>query len=398
MHKKIKGGEVVELLGDEMARIIWEKVRDLLILPFVDISLQTYDLSIQNREHTQNEITQQAARAIQKCGVGLKCATITPDKHRQKEFRLTKLWRSPNAIIRAFLGGTIFREPIICKNIPQCVPHWKKPIIIGRHAFGDQYNATEFVIPGPGKLTMTWEGENETSMTHKVHDFCESGVALGMFNLDSSIKNFSKACMQYALNRDYPLFLSTKRTILPNYDGRFCEIFRQTYEENFRSSFEQKNLFYDDRLIDDMVALAMKMPGGFIWACKNYDGDVQSDFLAQGYGSLGMMTSVLISPDGRTLTAEAAHGTITRHFTMHTQGLPTSTNPVATLFTWTKGLKHRAYLDHAKGLVHFVEKLEQACIQTIEEGFVTKDLATLISHNHKYLNTDDFLKKIVQKM
>ncbi len=388
---------VVELLGDEMAGIMWGAIREKLILPFLDIDLKTYDLSIENRDITNDAVTHESALAVQKYGVGIKCATITPDEKRVKEFGLKKMWRSPNATIRETLGGTIFREPILCKNIPRLIPSWTKPIVIGRHAYGDQYNATDFLIPGPGKLTLRWEGARET-IEHVVHNFEGPGVALGMFNLDKSIQDFARSCMNYALKRGYPLFLSTKNTILKAYDGRFKDIFEFIYKSEFHPQFTHKKLTYEHKLIDDMVASVLKSKGEFVWACKNYDGDIQSDFLAQGYGSLGMMTSVLMSPDGKVVESEAAHGTVTRHYRMHQKGLETSTNPIASIFAWTNGLKHRGALDDTPAVTHFSELLEKCSIQTIESGHMTKDLALLIGGKQTYLNTPQFLDRIAQNL
>lgn len=384
---------VVELLGDEMTRVMWEMIREKLVLPFLDIELKTYDLGIENRDKTHDAVTTEAALAIQKYGVGIKCATITPDAQRVKEFTLKKMWSSPNATIRNILGGTIFREPILCKNIQRLIPSWKNPIVIGRHAFGDQYNALDFLIPGPGKLKIRWEGEAET-IEHEVYNFPGSGVALGMFNVDKSIEDFAKTCMHYALQRGFPLFLSTKNTVLQHYDGRFKEIFERVYQNEFAST----KLHYEHRLIDDMVAFSLKSDGGFVWACKNYDGDVQSDFVAQGYGSLGMMTSVLMSPDGKIIETEAAHGTVTRHFRQHQKGLETSTNPVASIFAWTTGLKHRGMLDHNNELIEFTKRLEKSCVQTIEDGHMTKDLASLVHGQQSYLNTTQFLEKVKERL
>ncbi len=388
---------VVELLGDEMTRVIWEMIREKLILPFLDIELKTYDLSIQNRDKTDDAVTKESALAILKYGVGIKCATITPDESRVKEFDLKKMWRSPNATIREILGGTIFREPILCKNIPKLIPSWKSPIVIGRHAYGDQYNASDFVIPGAGKLTLKWEGGGKT-IEREVHNFDGGGCALAMFNTDKSIHDFAHACMNYALNRNLPLYLSTKNTVLKSYDGRFKDIFETIYQTEFHERFQKKHLTYEHRLIDDMVAFALKSSGDFVWACKNYDGDIQSDFLAQGYGSLGMMTSVLMSPDGKTVESEAAHGTVTRHFRQHEKGLETSTNPVASIFAWTSGLKHRGNLDKTSDVVDFAERLEKACIKTIESGHMTKDLALLVGKEQKFLNTGAFLDQIVKNL
>lgn len=384
---------VVELLGDEMAGVMWESIRERLILPFLDIDLKTYDLSIENRNSTNDAVTKDSAHAIQKYGVGIKCATITPDEKRVKEFGLKTMWRSPNATIRETLGGTIFREPILCKNIPCLVPSWTKPIVIGRHAYGDQYKASDFLVPGRGKLTIKWEGPKET-IEHVVHNFEGSGVALAMFNLDKSIEDFARSCMNYALKRSYPLFLSTKNTILKAYDGRFKDIFETIYKTEFHDLFIQKNLTYEHKLIDDMVASALKSEGEFVWACKNYDGDIQSDFLAQGYGSLGMMTSVLMSPDGKVVESEAAHGTVTRHYRRHQKGEATSTNPIASIFAWTNGLKHRGFLDKSPEIISFAELLEKSSIQTIEGGHMTKDLSLLIGGKQGHLNTLEFLEKV----
>lgn len=388
---------VVELLGDEMAGIMWGQIKEKLILPFLDIDLKTFDLSVENRDKTNDQVTIDSALAIKKYGVGVKCATITPDEKRVKEFSLKKMWKSPNGTIRGILGGTIFREPILCKNIPKLIPSWKNPIVIGRHAYGDQYNALDFLIPGPGKLKIRFEGPRET-IEHTVHDFEGSGVALAMFNLDKSIFDFARSSMHYALQRELPLFLSTKNTILKNYDGRFKDIFENVYKAEFQEKFTAKKLTYEHRLIDDMVAYVLKSEGNFIWACKNYDGDVQSDFLAQGYGSLGMMTSVLTSPDGKVALAEAAHGTVTRHFRKHQKGEATSTNPIASIFAWTNGLKHRGFIDHHKDLIQFAKLVETASIQTIESGHMTKDLALLVGGKQSHLHTEAFLQKIQEKL
>jgi isocitrate dehydrogenase len=397
--KKIKVlNPIVEMDGDEMTRVIWKKIKDLFILPFLDINLQYFDLSIQNRDATDDEITVQAAQAIKQYGVGVKCATITPDEKRVKEFSLKKMWKSPNGTIRNILGGTIFREAILCKNIPRLVRSWVKPIIIGRHAFGDQYNATDFFVPGPGKVTISWEGHQKEKITHEVHHFKSPGVALAMFNLDESIIDFARACMSYALARGMPLYLSTKNTILKTYDGRFKEIFQMVYESSFKKLFEEKGIVYEHRLIDDMVAFALKSEGGFVWACKNYDGDVQSDAVAQGYGSLGMMTSVLMTPDGKTVETEAAHGTVTRHFRKHIAGEETSTNPIASIFAWTTALKYRGKLDKTPDVIAFAEKLERACIETVESGVMTKDLAMLTGHHQSHVSTDTFLHKVQMKL
>ena len=388
---------MVEILGDEMTRVIWYQIREKLILPYLDIDLKTYDLGIENRNSTNDSVTKESAMAIQKYGVGIKCATITPDETRVKEFKLKQMWRSPNATIRETLGGTIFREPIICKNIPKLIPGWVKPIIIGRHAYGDQYKATDFVIPGPGKLTLKWQGRGE-SIEREVHEFECTGVALGMFNTDKSIHDFARSCMHYALDRGYPLFLSTKNTILKAYDGRFKDIFEMIFKKEFHNLFLGKKITYEHRLIDDMVAFALKSEGEFVWACKNYDGDIQSDFVAQGYGSLGMMTSVLMSPDGKTIEAEAAHGTVTRHYRKHLRGEETSTNPVASIFAWTNGLKHRGRLDKSQDVIHFAENLEKACIETIEQGHMTKDLALLCGGKQGHLTTTQFLERVNQRL
>ncbi|XP_041466255.1 isocitrate dehydrogenase [NADP] cytoplasmic-like [Lytechinus pictus] len=400
---KIQGGTVVEMQGDEMTRIIWEAIKTKLIFPFIDLNIQSYDLSIQNRDATNDQVTVDCAEAIKKCNVGIKCATITPDEKRVEEFNLKKMWKSPNGTIRNILGGTVFREAIICKNIPRLVVTWNKPIVIGRHAHADQYKATDFVVPGKGKIELTYtpeDGSEPKSFT--VHNFVDGGgVAMGMFNTDVSIQNFAHCCFRYALDRGYPLYLSTKNTILKRYDGRFKDIFQEIYETTYRSDYEAKNLWYEHRLIDDMVAFAMKNEGGFVWACKNYDGDVQSDSVAQGYGSLGMMTSVLICPDGRTIESEAAHGTVTRHYRMHQQGKETSTNSVASIFAWTRGLSHRAKLDSNEALAKFSAALEEACIETIEGGIMTKDLAICIKGmanvvRSDYVNTFEFIDKVAE--
>lgn len=393
--KRIKVAKpIVEMDGDEMTRIIWKRIKEELILPFLDIDLKYYDLGIQKRDETNDLITQDAAHAVKQYGVGIKCATITPDEKRVEEFGLKKMWRSPNGTIRNILGGTIFREPILCKNIPRLVTPWNKPIIIGRHAFGDQYCATDFLIPGPGKLSIKWESHNGKKIEHQVFEFQNPGVAMAMYNLDESICDFARSSMNYALGRGYPLYLSTKNTILKAYDGRFKDIFQVIYD----SEFKQKGLHYEHRLIDDMVAFALRSEGAFVWAAKNYDGDVQSDSVAQGYGSLGMMTSVLMSPDGKTIEAEAAHGTVTRHYRKHQKGEETSTNPIASIFAWTSGLKYRGKLDHTQDLVHFAETLEKICIAAVESGHMTKDLASLTGHSQKYLNTNAFLDIIQQNL
>ena len=393
---KIKvNNPVVEIEGDEMTRIIWEFIRDDLILPYLEIELETYDLSIQSRDKTKDKITIDAAEAIKRTGVGIKCATITPDKNRVEEFNLHSMYRSPNGTIRNIIGGTVFREPIICSNVPRLVPGWTKPIVIGRHAFGDQYRATDFKINEPGELTMMFTPASGGSpVSHKIFDFESSGIALGMYNVDDSIRGFARSCMNYALNRSWPLFLSTKNTILKIYDGRFVDIFDEVFEKEFLLEFKNKNITYEHRLIDDMVAQALKLSGEFVWACKNYDGDVQSDTIAQGFGSLGLMTSVLLTPDGKIMESEAAHGTVTRHYRQHQDGKETSTNPIASIFAWTRGLGHRAQIDNNEKLKSFCNILESVCIKTVEDGFMTKDLALLISKDQKWLNTREFLSKI----
>ncbi len=392
-------GSVVELDGDEMTRIIWDFIKKQLILPYLDINLEYYDLGIQHRDATDDQVTIDSAKAIQKHGVGVKCATITPDEARVKEFSLKKMWKSPNGTIRNILGGVIFREPIIIKNVPRLVPHWSKPIVIGRHAYGDQYRATDFRVPGPGKLTVTFTPEDGSApMEFNVFDFPSSGVAMAMYNLDDSIRDFARASFNYGIARKYPVYLSTKNTILKAYDGRFKDIFAEVFEKEFKTEFEKLNLEYDHRLIDDMVATSLRWEGGYIWACKNYDGDVQSDTVAQGYGSLGLMTSVLMSPDGRTVEAEAAHGTVTRHYRDHQAGKPTSTNPIASIFAWTQGLQHRAKLDNTPELAKFASSLERVCIETVESGKMTKDLALLISNDAPWLNTQEFLAAIDENL
>ena len=392
-------GTVVELDGDEMTRIIWKFIKDSLILPYLDINLEYYDLGIEHRDATDDQVTIDSAHAIQKHGVGVKCATITPDEARVKEFGLKKMWKSPNGTIRNILGGVIFREPIIISNVPRLVPHWTKPIVIGRHAFGDQYKATDFKVPGPGTLTMTFTPKDGSEpMEFNVFDFPSAGVAMGMYNLDDSIRDFARASMNYGLLRNYPVFLSTKNTILKAYDGRFKDIFAEVYSSEFKSKFEAAGIEYDHRLIDDMVATSLRWEGGYIWACKNYDGDVQSDTVAQGYGSLGLMTSVLLSPDGRTVESEAAHGTVTRHYRDHQAGKATSTNPIASIFAWTQGLAHRAKLDNTPKLAEFAAALEKVCIQTVESGKMTKDLALLISPDAPWLNTQEFLAAIDENL
>ena len=395
MNKIKVEGTVVELDGDEMTRIIWQFIKDSLILPYLDINLEYYDLGIEYRDKTDDQVTIDSAHAIQKHGVGVKCATITPDEARVEEFKLKKMWKSPNGTIRNILGGVIFREPIIIKNVPRLIPHWTKPIVIGRHAFGDQYRATDFKVPGPGKLTVTFTPtDGSKSMEFNVFDFPSSGVAMAMYNLDDSIRDFARASFNYGLIRKYPVFLSTKNTILKAYDGRFKDIFAEVFEKEFKAEFAKNNLEYDHRLIDDMVATSLRWEGGYIWACKNYDGDVQSDTVAQGYGSLGLMTSVLMTPDGKTVEAEAAHGTVTRHYRDHQVGKATSTNPIASIFAWTQGLAHRAKLDNTPKVAEFAKTLERVCIETVESGKMTKDLALLISKDAPWLNTQEFLAAI----
>ena len=396
MAKKIKAeGPVVELDGDEMTRIIWQFIKEKLILQYVDVDLRYFDLSVQSRDATDDQITVDAAHAIQECGVGVKCATITPDEARVEEFALKKMWRSPNGTIRNILGGVIFREPIIIGNIPRLVPGWTKPIVVGRHAFGDQYRATDLKIPGPGKLTLTYApSDGSAPMEMNVYDFPSSGVALAMYNRDDSIRDFARASFRYGLARNYPVYLSTKNTILKAYDGRFKDLFQEVFDAEFKAEFTAKGITYEHRLIDDMVACAMKWEGGYVWACKNYDGDVQSDIVAQGFGSLGLMTSVLMTPDGKTVEAEAAHGTVTRHYRQHQQGKPTSTNPIASIFAWTRGLAHRGKLDQTPDVTAFAETLEKVCIGTVEQGKMTKDLALLVGKDQPYLQTQEFLDAI----
>ena len=388
-------GTVVELDGDEMTRIIWQFIKDQLILPYLDVDLEYYDLSIENRDATDDQVTIDSANAIQKHGVGVKCATITPDEARVEEFGLKKMWKSPNGTIRNILGGVIFREPIIISNVPRLVPHWTKPIVIGRHAFGDQYRATDLVIPGEGTLTLTYTPKDGSEpMEINVFDFPGGGVAMAMYNLDESIRDFARASFSYGLSRNFPVFMSTKNTILKAYDGRFKDIFQEIFDAEFKAQFDAAGLTYEHRLIDDMVACALRWDGGYVWACKNYDGDVQSDTVAQGYGSLGLMTSVLMSPDGRTVEAEAAHGTVTRHYRQHQQGKPTSTNPIASIFAWTQGLAHRGKLDGTPEVTEFAQTLERVCIETVESGQMTKDLAILISKEQSWLTTEEFLAAI----
>jgi len=386
---------VVELNGDEMTRVIWEFIKNKLILPYLDLGIEYYDLGMKSRDDTDDQITIDCANAIKKNGVGIKCATITPDEARVKEFNLKKMWRSPNGTIRNIIGGTVFREPIICKNIPKLVPSWTDPLIIGRHAFGDQYRATDFLVPGKGKLEVKWTSEDgKDEQKYDVFNFPGPGIALSMYNLDKSIEDFARSCFNYGLIKKWPVYLSTKNTILKKYDGRFKDIFQKVFDDEFKSEFEKNKIVYEHRLIDDMVACAMKWSGKYIWACKNYDGDVQSDTVAQGYGSLGLMTSVLLAPDGKTMEAEAAHGTVTRHFRMHQQGKETSTNPIASIFAWTRGLAHRGKLDGNHKLINFANTLEKVCIDCVENGSMTKDLAILIGPSAKYLTTNQFLDEI----
>ena len=395
MSKLKVEGTIVELDGDEMTRIIWHFIKDQLILPYLDLNIDYYDLGIEHRDATDDQVTIDSAHAIQKHGVGVKCATITPDEARVEEFGLKKMWKSPNGTVRNILGGVIFREPIIIKNVPRLVPHWSKPIVIGRHAFGDQYRATDFLVPSKGKLTVTFTPEDGSKpIEFNVFDFPSSGIAMTMYNLDSSIRDFARASFNYGLSRKYPVFLSTKNTILKAYDGRFKDLFEEIFNSEFKAEFDKQGLTYEHRLIDDMVATSLRWEGGYIWACKNYDGDVQSDTVAQGYGSLGLMTSVLMTPDGRTVEAEAAHGTVTRHYRDHQKGKPTSTNPIASIFAWTQGLQHRAKLDNTPAVGEFAKTLERVCIETVESGKMTKDLALLISKDAPWQNTQEFLASI----
>jgi len=389
---------VVELDGDEMTRIIWQWIRERLILPFLDVELLYYDLGIEKRDETEDKITVDAAEAIKKHGVGVKCATITPDEARVEEFGLKKMWKSPNGTIRNILGGTIFREPIVISNVPRIIPGWTDPIVVGRHAFGDQYKATDFKVPGPGKLTIKWAGENGDEIEHEVFDFQSAGVAMGMYNLDDSIRDFARASFNYGINRKWPVYLSTKNTILKAYDGRFKDIFQEVFDSEFKTQFDELGIEYQHRLIDDMVASALKWSGKFIWACKNYDGDVQSDQVAQGFGSLGLMTSILMTPDGNTVEAEAAHGTVTRHYRMHQQGKATSTNPIASIFAWTGGLKFRGKLDETPDVVRFAETLENVCVDTVESGHMTKDLAILVGPDQPWMTTEQFFDAIVKNL
>jgi len=400
MAEKIKvTNPVVELDGDEMTRIIWKFIKDKLILPYLDVDIKYYDLGIEHRDATNDQVTVDAANAIREIGVGIKCATITPDEARVKEFNLKQMWKSPNGTIRNILDGTVFREPIVTKNVPRLVPNWTAPICIGRHAFGDQYRATDFVTKGKGKLTITFEGENGEKIQHEVYNFKGDGVALAMYNTDESIKGFARACFNQALMKKWPLYLSTKNTILKKYDGRFKDIFEEIYQNEFKAEFDKNNLVYEHRLIDDMVASALKWNGNFVWACKNYDGDVQSDTVAQGFGSLGLMTSTLVTPDGKVMEAEAAHGTVTRHYRDHQAGKPTSTNPIASIFAWTRGLEFRGRLDNNQELINFCHALEQVCVETVENGKMTKDLAVCIhgnkvEHGKHYLYTEEFLQEL----
>jgi isocitrate dehydrogenase len=390
---------VVELDGDEMTRIIWAFIKEKLILPYLDIDLKYYDLGIEYRDETDDQVTIDAAEAIKKYGVGVKCATITPDEERVEEFGLKKMWRSPNGTIRNILGGTVFREPIICNNVPRLVPGWTQPIIIGRHAYGDQYRATDFVVPSAGKLTLKFEPtDGGETIEHNVFNFPSGGIAMGMYNLDESIRGFARACMAYALERKWDLYMSTKNTILKAYDGRFKDLFQEIFEAEYKDKFEEAGTLYEHRLIDDMVACALKWSGGFVWACKNYDGDVQSDIVAQGFGSLGLMTSVLMTPDGNTIEAEAAHGTVTRHYRMHQQGKETSTNPIASIFAWTRGLLYRARIDDTPDVKHFSETLEKVCVETVESGAMTKDLSLLVGPDQKWLTTTQFLDKLDENL
>ena len=396
---KIKvANPVVELDGDEMTRIIWELIKKKLIHPYLDVELKYYDLSVENRDRTEDKVTVDAAHAIKQHGVGVKCATITPDEDRVKEFKLKQMWKSPNGTIRNILGGVIFREPIICSNVPRLVPGWTQPIVVGRHAFGDQYRATDFTFPGKGKLTVKFVGDDGTVIEHEVFQAPTAGVALAMYNLDDSIREFARASFNYGLGRNFPVYLSTKNTILKRYDGRFKDLFQEIFDSEFKAEFEKRKLTYEHRLIDDMVASALKWSGGYIWACKNYDGDVQSDVVAQGFGSLGLMTSVLMTPDGRTVEAEAAHGTVTRHFRLHQQGKETSTNSTASIYAWTRGLAHRAKLDKNDALARFAATLERVTVGTIESGFMTKDLAVLVGPDQRWLSTQGFLDKVDENL
>jgi isocitrate dehydrogenase len=395
---KVKG-PVVELDGDEMTRIIWQWIREKLILPYLDVDLRYYDLGIEERDRTDDRVTVEAANAIREHGVGVKCATITPDEQRVEEFGLKRMWKSPNGTIRNILGGVVFREPIVISNVPRLVPGWTDPIVVGRHAFGDQYRATDFRVPGPGTLTMTWVSDDgKDRIEQEVFVYPSSGVAMGMYNLDDSIRDFARACLNYGLAREWPVYLSTKNTILKAYDGRFKDLFQETYDKEFKAAYQKHGIVYEHRLIDDLVASALKWSGKFIWACKNYDGDVQSDMVAQGFGSLGLMTSVLMTPDGKTVEAEAAHGTVTRHYRQHQQGKQTSTNPIASIFAWTGGLKHRGKLDDTPAVTKFAEDLERVCIETVEQGKMTKDLALLIGPDQAWMTTEMFFQAIVENL
>jgi isocitrate dehydrogenase len=396
---KIKvANPIVDIDGDEMTRIIWKMIKDKLVFPFLDLELDYYDLGMEHRDGTEDQVTIDAAEAIKRHGVGVKCATITPDEARVKEFNLKKMWKSPNGTIRNILGGVVFREPIICSNVPRLVPGWTQPIVVGRHAFGDQYKATDFLIPGPGKLTIKFVGNDGQEIEHEVFDFPSSGVAMGMYNLDDSITEFARASFAYGLNRNYPVYLSTKNTILKAYDGRFKDIFQKVFDEEFATEFKARGLTYEHRLIDDMVAAAIKWSGGFVWACKNYDGDVQSDVVAQGFGSLGLMTSVLMTPDGKILESEAAHGTVTRHYRQHQKGEATSTNSIASIYAWTRGFKHRGKLDGNQELITFAETLERIVVETVEAGYMTKDLALLVGDQQSWLTTEGFLDKVAENL
>ena len=399
MSKITVKNPVVELDGDEMTRIIWEFIKNKLILPYLDLKIEYYDLGMKSRDNSDDQITIDSANAIKKFGVGIKCATITPDEARVEEFKLKKMWRSPNGTIRNIIGGTVFREPIICSNIPKLVPSWSDPVVIGRHAFGDQYRATDFKVPGKGKMEIKWTSEDgKQEIKHEVFNFTGPGVALSMYNLDKSIEDFARSCFSYGIIKKWPVYLSTKNTILKKYDGRFKDIFQEVFEKEFKKKFKENNITYEHRLIDDMVACAMIWSGKYIWACKNYDGDVQSDTMAQGYGSLGLMTSTLLTPDGKVMEAEAAHGTVTRHYRMHQQGKETSTNPIASIFAWTRGLSHRGKLDDNKKLTQFSKTLEDVCIESVEKGDMTKDLAILIGPSTKFLTTNQFLEVIKSRL
>ncbi len=399
MSKITVKNPVVELDGDEMTRIIWEFIKNKLILPYLDLKIEYFDLGMKSRDNSDDQITTDSANAIKRYGVGIKCATITPDEARVEEFKLKKMWRSPNGTIRNIIGGTVFREPILCSNIPKLVPSWSDPVVIGRHAFGDQYRATDFKVPGKGKMEIKWTSEDgKQEIKHEVFNFTGPGVALSMYNLDKSIEDFARSCFNYGIIKRWPVYLSTKNTILKKYDGRFKDIFQDVFDREFKKKFEENNITYEHRLIDDMVACAMKWSGKYIWACKNYDGDVQSDTMAQGYGSLGLMTSTLLTPDGKIMEAEAAHGTVTRHYRMHQQGKETSTNPIASIFAWTRGLSHRGKLDNNEKLIKFSKTLEDVCIESVEKGEMTKDLAILIGPSTKFLTTNQFLEVIKTRL